>query len=348
MKAFAAFYHPANIAISVPCIKEIRYHSRMSVIGKKSAARLVEIDAGASGQRIDNFLLGQLKGAPRSLVYRLLRTGQVRVNKGRSKPHYKLAVGDLVRIPPLRLSERDAPGRPRVDDLRKLEKSILYEDRALIVLNKPSGMAVHGGSGISYGVIEAFRVLRPREKFLELVHRLDRETSGCLILARKRSALVSMHEMLRREHGRQMQKTYQALVKDVWTGPKRRVEQALLRSVKKSGERMVQVSAQGKPAVTVFVPLRNYPAAGSALLEARLLTGRTHQARVHAASTGHPIAGDEKYGDRDFNRRMREVGLKRLFLHASRLRFRHPLEDKMVDIEAPLPDDLARVLENLS
>ena len=322
----------------------------MSVAEKKSGVRNVTIDEGAAGQRIDNFLLGQLKGVPRSMVYRLLRTGQVRVNKGRSKPFYKLRAGDLVRIPPLRQPEvRPAQALPSPTDLQWLEEQILYEDRAIIVLNKPSGMAVHGGSGIRYGVIEAFRTLRPREKFLELVHRLDRDTSGCLVLARKRSALVSLHEMLRREHGRQMQKTYQALVKGIWTGPKRRVNEPLLRSVQRSGERIVQVSDQGKHAVTDFVSLKNFPASGAALIEARLLTGRTHQARVHAACIGHPIAGDDKYGDRAFNRHMRERGLKRLFLHASRLRFRHPLDDdKVLDIAAPLPGELVQVLEALS
>ena len=347
-EVYSRIHRPANIAISVPCIKTILYHSRMLKNGSHSQVRVVEVDTGNEGQRIDNFLLGHLKGVPRSLIYRLLRTGQVRVNKGRSKPHYKLRAGDRVRIPPVRQSEPSEPVSPRTADLKRLSRQILYEDKSLIIINKPSGMAVHGGSGLSYGVIEAFRVLRPEEKFLELVHRLDRETSGCLILARKRSALVRLHEMLRRERGEKMDKTYQALVKGIWTGPKQRVNEPLLRNVRKSGERIVQVSDEGKAAVSVFVPLKNYPSADSALLEVRLLTGRTHQARVHAACIGHPIAGDDKYGDRDFNKRMRMAGLNRLFLHASRLRFRHPLEDKLIDIEAPLPDDLTTVLDNIS
>lgn len=193
------------------------YHPRMLKKDSNSQVRTVEVDSGNDGQRIDNFLLGQLKGVPRSLIYRLLRTGQVRVNKGRSKPHYKLKAGDLVRIPPVRQSEPSAPISPRAGDLERLNSQILYEDKSLIIINKPSGMAVHGGSGLSYGVIEAFRVLRPKEKFLELVHRLDRETSGCLVLARKRSALVRLHEMLRRERGEKMDKTYQALVRGIWT-----------------------------------------------------------------------------------------------------------------------------------
>ena len=314
----------------------------------KSRVRLVEIDAEGAGQRIDNYLLSQLKGVPRSLVYRLLRAGQVRVNKGRSKPHYKLQAGDQVRIPPVSQSERAESPEPRMRDLEMLAGQILYEDSSILVINKPSGMAVHGGSGISYGIIEAFRTLRPKEKFLELVHRLDRETSGCLILARKRSALVRLHEMLRRESGDRMDKTYLALVKNTWTGPKQRVNEPLLRNVLKSGERFVRVDETGKPATSVFVARKNYPQANAGLVEIRLLTGRTHQARVHSAYIDHPIAGDAKYGDRQFNQSMREAGLKRLFLHASRLRFRHPLEDRLLDIEAPLPQDLENVLENLS
>jgi 23S rRNA pseudouridine955/2504/2580 synthase len=314
----------------------------------QSQARIIRIDAGNDGQRIDNFLLVQLKGVPRSMVYRLLRTGQVRVNKRRCKPHYKLKYGDQVRIPPVRQREKTGTASPAADELEWLARQILYEDKSMIIVNKPSGMAVHGGSGVSYGVIEAFRKLRPQEKFLELVHRLDRDTSGCLVLARKRSALVRLHEMLRRENGGKIDKTYQLLVKGIWTGPKQKVQQPLLRNVRKSGERIVQVNEEGKPASTVFVPLKNYPADDAALIEARLLTGRTHQARVHAAYIGHPIAGDDKYGDRPFNRRLRQLGLKRLFLHASRLRFMHPDGGRLVDVTAPLPDELGRVLDALS
>lgn len=334
--------------MSVPCFKVIIYHSCMSQNEIQSQARIVRIDAGNDGQRIDNFLLVQLKGVPRSRIYRLLRTGQVRVNKGRCKPHYRLRNGDQVRIPPVRQGEKPAAVSPGAGELDRLAGQILYEDKSLIIINKPSGMAVHGGSGISYGVIEAFRKLRPQEKFLELVHRLDRDTSGCLVLARKRSALVRLHEMLRRDNGGKMDKTYQALVKGIWTGPKQKVHQPLLRNVRKSGERIVQVSEQGKPASTVFVPLKNYPADDAALIEARLLTGRTHQARVHAAYIGHPIAGDDKYGDRSFNRHLRRLGLDRLFLHASRLRFKHPDEERLVDVTAPLPEELRRVLDALS
>lgn len=307
----------------------------------------MEVDKEFSGQRIDNFLLAQLKGAPRSLIYRLLRTGQVRVNKGRKKPRYKLNTGDIVRIPPVTLVERE-PSQASYSDKEKLANSILYEDKSIIVINKPAGMAVHGGSGINYGVIEAFRQLKPECHFLELVHRLDRETSGCLMLAKKRSALVALHEMLRREHGKSMEKTYLALLRGVWEGKKKKINAALEVNNRHSGERFVIVSAQGKAASSIFVPQRNFPQAGASLVSIKLLTGRTHQARVHALSINQPIAGDDRYGDRAFNRRMKLDGLKRLFLHASRLRFKHPVDNKEMMIEAPLPDDLQAMLEKLS
>jgi 23S rRNA pseudouridine955/2504/2580 synthase len=313
----------------------------------KTAVRLLEVDQASSGQRIDNYLLSRLKGVPRSMIYRLLRTGQVRVNKGRKKPNYKLNAGDMVRIPPVSTTERE-PSLASFSDRERLSNSVLYEDKSLIVLNKPAGMAVHGGSGISYGVIEAFRQLRPECRFLELVHRLDRETSGCLVLAKKRTALVQMHEMLRREHGKSMDKTYLALLRGVWQGKKKKINDPLEVNSRQSGERFVTVSANGKPATSIFILQRNFPKANTALVSIRLLTGRTHQARVHALSIEHPIAGDDRYGDRVFNRRMKLFGLKRLFLHASRLRFRHPIDDRPMDIEAPLPEELASVLERLA
>jgi 23S rRNA pseudouridine955/2504/2580 synthase len=321
--------------------------NKTSQPAQSTGVRLLEVDQEFTGQRIDNFLLAQLKGVPRSLIYRLLRTGQVRVNKGRKKPHYKLNTGDIIRIPPVYLVERE-PSQASNSDKDQLSNSILYEDKSLIILNKPAGMAVHGGSGINYGVIEAFRQLRPEGRFLELVHRLDRETSGCLVLAKKRSALVRLHEMLRREHGKSMDKTYLALLRGVWQGKKKKINAPLEVNSRQSGERFVTVSSNGKPATSIFVPERNYPEAGACLVSIRLLTGRTHQARVHALSIDQPIAGDERYGDRAFNRRMKLVGLKRLFLHASRLRFRHPLDDKQMDIEAPLPEPLAALLDKLS
>ena len=315
--------------------------------GQAAKVRLIEVDQGASGQRVDNFLLTQLKGVPRSMIYRLLRTGQIRVNKGRKKPQYKLITGDIVRIPPVTIVEKE-PSQASHSDMERLAESILFEDKYLIIINKPAGMAVHGGSGISYGVIEAFRQLRPESHFLELVHRLDRETSGCLVLAKKRSALVKLHEMLRREHGKSMDKTYMALLRGVWRGKKKKINAPLEVNSRQSGERFVTVSASGKPASSIFVPERNFPQANAALVSIRLLTGRTHQARVHAQSIDQPIAGDDRYGDRAFNRRMKLDGLKRLFLHASRLRFSHPVEDQQIDIEAPLPEELTRLLEKLS
>jgi 23S rRNA pseudouridine955/2504/2580 synthase len=311
-----------------------------------SGVQMLEVGEESSGQRIDNYLIGRLKGVPRSTIYRLLRTGQVRVNKGRKKPHYKLSTGDQVRIPPVSVSEKDS--RQASDSaMAVLSDSVLYEDDHLIVISKPSGMAVHGGSGVSYGVIEAFRQMRPRCRFLELVHRLDRDTSGCLVLAKKRSALTAMHTMLRNEHGQSMEKTYLALIKGTWAGKKQKISAALQVNTRKSGERHVTVSADGKPATSIIVPKMNYPACGAALVEIKLLTGRTHQARVHALSIGKPIAGDTKYGDKHFNRRMKLQGLNRLFLHASRLRFTHPATGDRVSIEAPLPEDLQLALESL-
>ncbi|MEA1890941.1 MAG: 23S rRNA pseudouridine(955/2504/2580) synthase RluC [Pseudomonadota bacterium] len=321
--------------------------NKISQPAQSTGVRLLEVDQESTGQRIDNYLLSRLKGVPRSMIYRLLRTGQVRVNKGRKKPHYKLNIGDIVRVPPVSLVDRE-PSQASNSDKKRLSNSILYEDKSIIVINKPAGMAVHGGSGINYGVIEAFRQLRPECRFLELVHRLDRETSGCLVLAKKRSALVAMHEMLRREHGKSMDKTYLALLRGVWQGKKMKINAPLEVNSRQSGERFVTVSSKGKSATSIFVPERNYPAAGAALVSIKLLTGRTHQARVHALSIDQPIAGDERYGDRAFNRRMKLDGLKRLFLHASRLRFKHPIDDKQMDIEAPLPEALASLLDKLS
>jgi len=314
---------------------------------KTAQVRLIEVDDDVSGQRIDNFLLGRLKGVPRSLIYRLLRTGQVRVNKGRKKPHYKLCAGDIVRIPPVSLSLNE-PSQASKSAKDILANNILFEDKSLIILNKPAGMAVHGGSGINYGVIEAFRQLRPECKSLELVHRLDRETSGCLVLSKKRSALTGMHELLRREHGKSMDKTYLALLRGTWQGKKKKIDAALEVNSRQSGERYVTVSSKGKAAKSVFVPEKNYPEAGASLVSIKLLTGRTHQARVHALSIEQPIAGDERYGDKSFNRRMKLGGLNRLFLHASRLRFSHPIDGSSVDIEAPLPDNLKLFLDKLS
>lgn len=302
----------------------------------------LQIGGDQAGQRIDNFLLTRLKGAPRSLIYRILRRGEVRVNRGRVRPSYRLAAGDSIRIPPLRLAEAGPAPRPEERVLRRIEASILYEDARLLVIDKPSGIAVHGGSGISYGVIEALRALRPAAPFLELAHRLDRDTSGCLLIAKRRSALRRLHALLR-EGG--VEKRYLALVCGAWEGGAHTVDAPLRKNVLSSGERMVRVSADGKAARTAFSPVRRFPEA--TLLEVLLHTGRTHQIRVHAAHVGHPLAGDEKYGDAACNARLRELGLRRLFLHARSLRFEMPEDGQQVDVTAPLEPALAALLERL-
>jgi len=306
-----------------------------------SGVREVEVGEEGVGQRIDNFLLKCLKGVPKSRIYRILRKGEVRVNRGRIKPEYRLKMGDRVRIPPIRVSEEKAPVVPGERILRLLEQCILYEDKGLLILNKPSGLAVHGGSGVSFGVIEGLRALRPDARFLELAHRLDRDTSGCLVIAKKRSTLRAFHELLR-EGG--MDKHYLALVMGRWQGGKQRIDAPLRKNTLKSGERLVRVSEDGKPSLSIFSPVTIYD--DCSLMRVKLVTGRTHQVRVHAQYSGHPIAGDDKYGDAGFNRRMAERGLTRLFLHASELRFTLP-ESVTVHVEAPLEPALAELLTKL-
>jgi len=307
-----------------------------------NGVQLVEIGQDLAGQRVDNYLLGRLKGAPRSLIYRILRRGEVRVNKGRIRPDYRLRAGDVVRIPPVRLEPRPSPGRPADAVLASLAAAILYEDPRLLILNKPSGLAVHGGSGLRHGVIEGLRALRPEAPYLELVHRLDRETSGCLIIAKRRATLRVLHELLR--HNR-IDKRYLALVQGRWEGGTRTVDVPLRKNVLRSGERIVRVDPAGKPSRSVFRPL----AVGelASLVEVRPETGRTHQIRVHAAHIGHSLAGDEKYGEAGFNRELRERGLARLFLHAHALRIPLPGE-KPVAVRAPLDKSLITLLDRLS
>ncbi|MEW5755966.1 MAG: 23S rRNA pseudouridine(955/2504/2580) synthase RluC [Pseudomonadota bacterium] len=307
-----------------------------------TAVQLVTIDEAHDGQRVDNFLLTHLKGVPKSRIYRLLRKGEVRVNKGRVKPEYRLASGDSVRIPPIRLGDDTPPPKASDAALQRLDDAILYEDAQLIVIDKPSGMAVHGGSGVSFGCIEMLRQMRPEAPFLELVHRLDRETSGCLIIAKKRSALNSLHQQIR---DGKVDKYYLALLKGRWKKGAKRVDAPLLKNTLKSGERIVRVDASGKPSLTVFEPVESFEHA--ALMRIDLGTGRTHQIRVHAQYLERPIAGDDKYGDRDFNAAMAQLGLKRLFLHATELRFLHPESEVTMSVTAPLPDDLAAVLAQL-
>jgi len=301
----------------------------------------LDISAEQAGQRIDNFLLRILKGVPKSHIYRLLRKGEVRVNKGRIKPEYRLKSGDQVRIPPVRVSESKSAS-PDGRSVQKLADAILYEDERLLVLNKPAGMAVHGGSGLSYGVIEALRVLRPAAPYLELVHRLDRDTSGCLLIAKRRSELRMLHELLRTGD---VDKRYLLLAQGDWRQGPQRVNAALKKNLLRGGERMVRVDEGGKAALTHFRFLGSY--GGASLMEAELKTGRTHQIRVHALHAGHPLAGDDKYGDTDFNRRMRNLGLKRLFLHAHSVAFEDNERHRNIHVSAPLSADLRKLIQQL-
>jgi 23S rRNA pseudouridine955/2504/2580 synthase len=324
-----------------------------------SQVQIVHIDDSNVDQRVDNFLLSKLKGVPKSRIYRLLRKGEVRVNKGRIRPHYKLSYGDEVRIPPVRISARvsEKPCLPitngRLASL--LEMAIVYEDRHLLVVNKPSGLAVHGGSGISFGLIEYLRKMRPQQHFLELVHRLDRETSGCVMVAKQRSALRHLQEQLR--HG-EMTKTYHALVVGRWPQRCRSVNQPLIKNQLLSGERIVKTALAGLPGVksslTEYRVLKCYQQAS--LVEAKPITGRTHQIRVHCQSAGHPIVGDTKYGNEVVDKEFRAMGLNRMFLHAFRLEFTLPntdqapalVADNKVIIEAPLGDDLIAICKQLT
>lgn len=303
--------------------------------------QMLEISEAHHGQRLDNFLLAHLKGVPKSRIYRMLRSGEVRVNKGRCDAGRRLNIGDLVRIPPVRVA---APQQQAafVPPLLKtaLQHNILFEDDALLIVNKPSGFAVHGGSGVTSGVIEGLRQLRPEAKFLELVHRLDRDTSGCLIIAKKGSALRKLHELFR---GDGIEKTYLALLSGQWARKKLVVTAPLLKNINKGGERIVVVSSAGKEAETLFRRIRLFERA--TLVEAAPKTGRTHQIRVHAAHLGHPIVGDERYGMAEVNREFKSRGMQRLFLHAEKLRFAHPVSGQMISVTAPLPDDLASWLE---
>ncbi|MBV7415100.1 23S rRNA pseudouridine(955/2504/2580) synthase RluC [Aeromonas encheleia] len=305
--------------------------------------QLLTIEAEHEGQRIDNFLKTQLKGVPKSLIYRILRKGEVRVNKKRIKPEYKLCPGDEVRVPPVRVAEKNELPSANLGSIQRLESQILFEDEAMIVLNKPSGMAVHGGSGLSFGVIEGLRALRPEARFLELVHRLDRDTSGVLLVAKKRSALRSLHEQLR---VKTMRKQYLALVRGQWQSHVKVVNAPLRKNDLQSGERVVRVNSDGKPSETRFRIARQF--AEATLVECSPITGRTHQIRVHTQHAGHPIACDDKYGEAAFDEKMRAQGLKRLFLHAWKLSFTHPADGREMQVEAPLAPELDNFLNKLA
>lgn len=302
---------------------------------------MLEISEAHHGQRVDNFLLAHLKGVPKSRIYRMLRSGEVRVNKGRCDAGKRLNSGDIVRIPPIRVAAPKPAVFVSAPLKHALQHNILFEDDTLLVINKPAGFAVHGGSGITSGVIEGLRQLRPEAKFLELVHRLDRDTSGCLIIAKKSSALKKLHELFR---GDGIEKTYLALLSGQWGRKKQVVNAPLLKNISKGGERIVVVSSAGKEAETLFRRIRLLERA--TLVEAAPKTGRTHQIRVHAAHLGHPIVGDERYGLAEINREFKARGIERLFLHAEKLRFAHPVTGQPIVVTAPLPENFASWLEH--
>jgi 23S rRNA pseudouridine955/2504/2580 synthase len=301
--------------------------------------QLVAVPEDRDGQRLDNFLAGRLKGVPKSLIYRICRTGEVRVNGSRAKPDRRLVAGDEIRIPPVRVAERGETVPPPTSQLNRVEASIIHEDREFLVIDKPAGVASHGGSGVSFGAIELMRAARPRDT-LELAHRLDRDTSGVLVLTRKRSALTALQSEIR--EGR-VEKRYLALIEGALPKSRLTVDAPLRKSVLQGGERLVRVDPEGKESRSHFSELDRY--SGASLVEVALETGRTHQIRVHAQHLGHPLAGDEKYGDREFNKTMREQGLKRLFLHAARFEFN--LGERAYSFSAPLAPELAAVIDTL-
>ena len=310
---------------------------------KNHSVQFIEITDSNAGQRLDNFLLSLEKGVPKSRIYRALRKGEVRVNKGRKKQTYKLQLGDTVRIPPLRVTEKTISNTVSDFLRQQLTESILHEDDDLLILNKPSCIAVHAGSGIDQGIIEALRIIRAELPFLELVHRLDRDTSGCLLLAKSSTSLLHLQQQMV-EHD--INKRYLTLLKDSWGQEEKTVIAPLLKNTVSAGERMVQVNDEGKYAETLFIPLQQFPSAQ--LTEVVLFTGRTHQIRVHAKHIGHPLAGDDKYGQRAFNKQMKKAGLKRLFLHAWKLGITHPNTNEALQIEAPIPMPLQTFICNMS
>ena len=318
----------------------------------KDLVNHIRVQEHESAQRLDNYLIKILKGVPKSHIHRIIRAGEVRVNKGRAKPEMRIQTGDLIRIPPVRVAERAAKSSLQPVPARHFE--IVFEDDALLVVNKPSGVAVHGGSGVSFGVIEQLRRARPEAKYLELVHRLDKDTSGLLMVAKKRSALVKLHEMLRNDHPK---KIYWALGVGAWQPALRHVRLPLVKYTGAAGEKMVRVGSaeDGQSAHTIFRVLDTFSGerlhsvgiSALSLVEATLKTGRTHQIRVHMQASGCPIAGDERYGDYQANRRLQKLGLKRMFLHAYSLELDHPLTGEKLVLQAALPDDLQRFLDGL-
>jgi len=335
----AAWKSPRNITGRVPPIND------RSIGYAHLPVSYVDAQEGDDGQRLDNFLLRTLGGVPRSLVYRILRTGEVRVNGRRAKPAYRLVAGDKVRLPPLqdagRKQDADASKAPSKSLRDFVTAAVVHEDRDLIVVNKPAGVAVHGGSGVSFGVIEALRAVHPELQELELVHRLDRETSGCLLIAKRRAVLRDLHAQLRE---REVEKRYLTLVAGKWPFGAKTIDLPLKTNLKQGGERVVRVHSEGQHAVTTFKPIEQFGKVAT-LLDVDLGTGRTHQIRVHAAHAGYPVAGDEKYGDRDKDAKLKEYGLARMFLHAASLTFRRGEEP--FTVTAPLPAELQAVIDEL-
>jgi 23S rRNA pseudouridine955/2504/2580 synthase len=313
----------------------------MPVEGKASpnapAVRHVDVTEDEAGQRIDNYLIARLKGVPKSRIYRIIRGGEVRINSKRVEASQKVAAGDRIRIPPVRVADRDEP-----EAAPHFKMPVLFEDEWIIAIDKPAGLAVHGGSGVAHGVIESLRSMRPEARFLELVHRLDRETSGVLLIAKKRVALVALHEMLRTHN---LDKRYLVAVSGRFRNERQRVRLALAKRTTREGERRVSVSEEGQDAETIFHRLAR--GEDASLLEAQLLTGRTHQIRVHLAHLGHPVLGDDKYGDFDLNKALRKRGLKRMFLHASRLVLDHPVSGRQLELVSPLPAELERFARSI-
>jgi 23S rRNA pseudouridine955/2504/2580 synthase len=309
----------------------------------KSPVTLRTVTADEAGQRIDNFLMRHFKTVPRSRVYRLVRKGEVRVNRKRVDAEYRIQEGDEVRLPPVRIDAGDEPGRPSSSLLELIESAVIYQDKHLLVIDKPAGVAVHGGSGMSFGIIEALRASRPRET-LELVHRLDRDTSGCLLVARDRSTLTALHALIRNGG---MHKTYLGLVSGSWQLGTKRVDAPLATDNRQHGERHVRVAPAGKDSVSIFKPVQFFGSLAT-LMEVDIPTGRTHQIRVHASFAGHPLLGDDKYGDRERNAELKQHGLKRTFLHAQSVAFEWPGSGVPFHASAPLPSELAAVLDAIT
>lgn len=310
------------------------------------SVKFIEATSEDVGQRLDNFLMRQFRNVPKTLIYKIIRKGEVRINKGRVKQNTRLKEGDIVRIPPIRVPEKTVTKVP-FGQMQRIENNILFEDNDLMVINKPSGIAVHGGSGIDFGLIEILREMRPLAKRMELVHRLDRDTSGCILIAKKAMVLRELHAQIRED---KMVKEYITLLAGKWDKSKNKIDLPLMKNTLQSGERMVKVDVNGKASISFFNAIASYPS--SDLVTVRLKTGRTHQIRVHALSEGCPVVGDDKYGDRSANKEMKKLGMKRLALHAQFLSFRHPNieneEDSWMKIEAPLHDDFKKTIANLN